>query len=59
MLCRIGASQQGSPAVPKGRLFEFLDYGTGQLDPSYDSIAAKAGVCRRVGAAASSGRIGP
>lgn len=28
-------------------LFEFLDYATGRLDPSYDAIARKAGVCRR------------
>jgi hypothetical protein len=28
-------------------LFDFLDFGTGRLDPSYDAIAAKAGVCRR------------
>lgn len=28
-------------------LFEFLDYATGRLDPSYQSIADKAGICRR------------
>jgi hypothetical protein len=28
-------------------LFEILDYSTGCLEPSYDTIAAKAGVCRR------------
>lgn len=28
-------------------LFDFLDHGTGRLDPSYDAIAARAGVCRR------------
>jgi hypothetical protein len=28
-------------------LFDFLDYATGRLDPSYDAIAAKSGVCRR------------
>jgi hypothetical protein len=28
-------------------LFDFFDFKTGQLDPSYDAIAAKAGVCRR------------
>jgi hypothetical protein len=33
-------------------LFEFLDYATGQLDPSYDKIAAKAGMCRRTVAGA-------
>jgi hypothetical protein len=33
-------------------LFDFLNYKTGQLDPSYDTIARKAGVCRRAVAAA-------
>jgi hypothetical protein len=33
-------------------LFEFLDYRTGRLDPSYEGIARKAGVCRRAVAAA-------
>ena len=28
-------------------LFDFLDHATGRLEPSYDGIAAKAGVCRR------------
>jgi hypothetical protein len=28
-------------------LFDFLDHATGCLEPSYDAIAAKAGVCRR------------
>jgi hypothetical protein len=28
-------------------LFDFLDYASGRLDPSYDAIAGKAGVCRR------------
>lgn len=28
-------------------LFDFLNYATGRLDPSYDAIAAKAGMCRR------------
>jgi hypothetical protein len=28
-------------------LFDFLDHRTGRLEPSYDAIAAKAGVCRR------------
>jgi hypothetical protein len=28
-------------------LFDFLDHDTGRLEPSYDAIAAKAGVCRR------------
>ncbi len=34
-------------AVLYALLFDFLDFDTGQLDPSYDTIAAKAGVCRR------------
>jgi hypothetical protein len=34
-------------AVLYALLFDFLDYTTGRLDPSYDAIAAKAGVCRR------------
>jgi hypothetical protein len=34
-------------AVFYALLFDFLDYTTGRLDPSYDAIAAKAGVCRR------------
>ena len=33
-------------------LFDFVDYRTGRLDPSYDAIAAKAGVCRRAAVAA-------
>jgi hypothetical protein len=28
-------------------LFDILDYSTGRLDPSYEGIARKAGVCRR------------
>lgn len=28
-------------------LFDFIDHATGRLEPSYDAIAAKAGVCRR------------
>jgi len=33
-------------------LFEFLNYHTGQLDPSYDGIARRSGVCRRAVATA-------
>lgn len=33
-------------------LFEFLNYRTGQLDPSYEGIARRAGVCRRAVATA-------
>jgi hypothetical protein len=39
-------------AVLYALLFDFLDFKTGQLDPSYDTIAAKAGVCRRAVATA-------
>lgn len=39
-------------AVLYALLFDFLDFDTGQLDPSYDTIAAKAGVCRRAVATA-------
>ena len=34
-------------AVLYALLFDFLNYTTGRLDPSYDAIAAKAGICRR------------
>lgn len=33
-------------------LFEFLNYRTGQLDPSYDGIAKRSGICRRAVATA-------
>jgi len=33
-------------------LFEFLNYRTGQLDPSYDGIARRSGICRRAVATA-------
>lgn len=33
-------------------LFDFLDYRTGRLDPSYDGIARRAGLCRRAVATA-------
>jgi hypothetical protein len=39
-------------AVLYALLFDFLDFKTGQLDPSYQTIADKAGVCRRTVAAA-------
>jgi hypothetical protein len=39
-------------AVLYALLFDFLDYTTGRLDPSYDAIAAKAGVCRRAAVSA-------
>jgi hypothetical protein len=39
-------------AVLYALLFDFLDFKTGRLDPSYDTIAAKAGVCRRTVATA-------
>jgi hypothetical protein len=42
-----GAIGRTGLAVFYTLLFDFLDYATGRLDPSYDAIAAKAGVCRR------------
>src|SRR5882672_3658362 len=42
-----GAIGRTGLAVFYTLLFDFLDYTTGRLDPSYDAIAAKAGVCRR------------
>ena len=42
-----GAIGRTALEVLRVLLFEFLDYTTGQLDPSYDKIARKAGVCRR------------
>jgi hypothetical protein len=42
-----GAIGRTALEVLRVLLFEFLDYATGQLEPSYDAIATKAGVCRR------------
>lgn len=39
-------------AVLYALLFDFLDFKTGELDPSYQTIADKAGVCRRTVATA-------
>jgi len=39
-------------AVLYALLFDCLDFATGCLEPSYDEIAAKAGVCRRTVATA-------
>ena len=47
-----GAVGRTGLAVLYALLFDFLDYATGRLDPSYDAIAAKAGVCRRAAVAA-------
>jgi len=47
-----GAIGRPALAVLYVLLFDFLDFTTGQLDPSYDAIAAKAGVCRRAVAGA-------
>jgi hypothetical protein len=47
-----GAIGRTGLAVLYVLLFDFLDYATGRLDPSYDTIAAKAGVCRRAVAGA-------
>lgn len=47
-----GAVGRTALAVLHTLLFEFLNYRTGQLDPSYDGIARRSGVCRRAVAAA-------
>jgi hypothetical protein len=47
-----GAIGPAALEVLRVLLFEFLDYATGCLEPSYDAIAAKAGLCRRTVAAA-------
>ena len=47
-----GAVGRTGLAVLYALLFDFLDYATGRLDPSYDAIAAKAGVCRRAAVSA-------
>lgn len=45
-----GALGRTGLAVLYVLLFDFLDHATGRLEPSYDAIAAKAGVCRRAAA---------
>lgn len=47
-----GAVGRTALAVLHALLFEFLDYRTGRLDPSYDGLARRAGVCRRAVASA-------
>jgi hypothetical protein len=47
-----GAIGPAALEVLRVLLFEFLEYATGRLEPSYDAIAAKAGLCRRTVAAA-------
>jgi Helix-turn-helix domain len=42
-----GAIGRSGLAVFYVLLFDFLDHATGRLEPSYDAIATKAGVCRR------------
>jgi hypothetical protein len=42
-----GAIGPSALEVLRVLLFEFLDYATGSLEPSYEAIAAKAGLCRR------------
>jgi len=42
-----GAIGRTALEVLRVLLFEFLDYTTGCLEPSYEEIAKKAGVCRR------------
>lgn len=47
-----GAVGRTALMVLHALLFEFLNYRTGQLDPSYDGIARRSGVCRRAVATA-------
>ena len=47
-----GAIGRSGLAVFYVLLFDFLDFATGRLEPSYEAIAQKAGVCRRTVAAA-------
>lgn len=47
-----GAIGRTALTVLYALLFDFLNYQTGRLDPSYDGIARRAGVCRRAVAAA-------
>lgn len=47
-----GAVGRTALAVLHALLFEFLNYRTGQLDPSYDGIARRSGVSRRAVATA-------
>jgi Helix-turn-helix domain len=47
-----GALGRSGLAVFYVLLFDFLDHATGRLEPSYDAIAVKAGVCRRTVSAA-------
>jgi Helix-turn-helix domain len=42
-----GALGRTGLAVLYVLLFDFLDHATGRLEPSYEAIAQKAGVCRR------------
>jgi hypothetical protein len=45
--CHGGAVGHAALKVLEALLFDFLNYTSGQLDPSYDQIARKANVCRR------------
>ena len=47
-----GAIGRSGLAVFYVLLFDFLDFATGRLEPSYEAIARKAGVCRRTVAGA-------
>lgn len=47
-----GAVGRTALLVLHALLFEFMNYRSGRLDPSYDGIAKRAGVCRRSVAAA-------
>jgi len=47
-----GALGHAALQVLHALIFDFLNYATGQLDPSYAAIARKAGVCQRTVASA-------
>jgi hypothetical protein len=47
-----GAIGRTALTVLYALLFEFMNYRTGRLDPSYDGLAHRAGVCRRAVATA-------
>jgi len=50
--CHGGAVGPTALKVLETLIFDFLNYASGRLDPSYDAIARKANVCRRAVATA-------
>lgn len=50
--CHGGAVGHAALQVLHALIFDFLNYGSGRLDPSYDAIAKAANVCRRTVATA-------